>query len=42
MEDNLEITKSKYSVLQMTVAFIVLTVIYILRANILFFLNSNF
>lgn len=45
MEDNLEVTKNKYSIPQMTIAFIVLTVIYSFRniifLNVAFFKSNN-
>ena len=42
MGNDLEATKNKYSISQMTIAFVVLTVVYILRGKILFFLGPSF
>ncbi len=41
MENNLKVAKVKYSVSQMTSAFIILLAIYIFRSRILFFLKGN-
>lgn len=42
MGNDLKATKNKYSISQMTIAFVVLTVVYILRGKILFFLGPSF